>query len=100
MLVTGASSGLGRGLAISAAQLGASKVILLARNMNGLQTTAKLVQESTSSNSGSTNNTSKCETVCVSCDVTSNEQIEKLASRCDGLGDIGYVNLLINCAGR
>mmetsp|Transcript_22196 Transcript_22196/g.28982 ORF Transcript_22196/g.28982 Transcript_22196/m.28982 type:complete len:456 (-) Transcript_22196:176-1543(-) len=87
VLVTGASSGLGRGLAISAAKMGAKKVILVARSTAGLSTTSTLISEL------STN----CEVESISCDVTNPTQVDDLAKTC--FNNKNSVNLLINCAG-
>jgi NAD(P)-dependent dehydrogenase (short-subunit alcohol dehydrogenase family) len=117
VLVTGASSGLGRGLAINAAKQGARKVILVARSKKGLETTSQLIDEmlstingdhdasSSSSESGkqskNKSKTKKCEVLMVPCDVTLYKEVSQLAERCkSGKGDIGMINLLINCAGR
>jgi NAD(P)-dependent dehydrogenase (short-subunit alcohol dehydrogenase family) len=122
VLVTGASSGLGRGLAINAAKQGARKVILVARSKKGLETTSQLIDEmlstingdqndaSSSSSSSSSSSgkqsknkskTKKCEVLMVPCDVTLYKEVSQLAERCkSGKGDIGMINLLINCAGR
>ena len=44
-VVTGASSGIGRGVAVSLANFGA-EVALIGRNEKGLEKTAKMVEES------------------------------------------------------
>jgi NAD(P)-dependent dehydrogenase (short-subunit alcohol dehydrogenase family) len=45
MLVTGASSGIGRAIAIAAARAGASVAITYRRNRDGAEATAKAVKE-------------------------------------------------------
>jgi NAD(P)-dependent dehydrogenase (short-subunit alcohol dehydrogenase family) len=78
ILITGASSGIGRATAVLCSQLGA-KVILNSRNEENLKTTAKLC---------------KGETKIIATDLTEEEGIRQLAHLCDGID--GWVH----CAGK
>lgn len=62
ILITGASSGIGRAVAIECANLGASCCILVARNKENLQATANLIAPT-------------CHTVIKECDLTDSESV-------------------------
>lgn len=83
-VVTGASSGLGRQMAIAFAKQGASLAIL-ARRKERLESVKKEIEEI------------GAECIAVKCDVTNTEDI-KLAAR-DVENKFGKVDILVNCAG-
>lgn len=65
ILITGASSGIGRATAIECARMGAACCILVARNQDGLETTASLMDE-------------RCGTKIILCDLSDVDSIENL----------------------
>lgn len=65
ILITGASSGIGRATAIECARMGAACCILVARNQDGLETTVSLMDE-------------RCGTKIILCDLSDVESIENL----------------------
>jgi NADP-dependent 3-hydroxy acid dehydrogenase YdfG len=87
VLVTGASSGLGRAFAIEAAQMGATKVILVARGLEGLQTTMSQINVAGS----------RAEVVVLKCDITDPEQVLLMCKSL--LEEHGCPDLLVNNAG-
>ncbi|KAL1515777.1 hypothetical protein AB1Y20_002393 [Prymnesium parvum] len=83
VLITGASSGLGKAIALEAAKRGAAKVILLARGEDKLRQVAKMIEKHTS-----------CKAVVVVVDVADEIALRKALSN---LSD--EVDLLVNNAG-
>lgn len=83
-VVTGASSGLGRQMAIAFAKQGASLAIL-ARRKDRLESVKKEIEETGS------------ECVAVKCDVTNTEDIKLAAQEIEN--KFGRVDILVNCAG-
>lgn len=65
ILITGASSGIGRATAIECARMGAACCILVARNQDGLETTASLMDE-------------RCGTKIILCDLSDVDSIENM----------------------
>lgn len=65
ILITGASSGIGRATAIECASLGAARCILVARNKENLEATAKLMNNS-------------CEATVHPCDLSNTTEIEQM----------------------
>lgn len=87
VLVTGASSGLGKAIAIEAAKRGAKKVILVARSAGKLQETAA---ECAACDSG-------CEAHVETCDLTDKEDMKRLAKKVTD--EHGALDVLVNNAG-
>lgn len=83
-VVTGASSGLGRQMAIAFAKQGASLAIL-ARRKDRLESVKKEIEE----------NGSEC--LAIKCDVTNVENIKLAAQEIEN--KFGKVDILVNCAG-
>lgn len=83
-VVTGASSGLGRQMAMAFAKQGASLAIL-ARRKDRLESVKKEIEETGS------------ECVAVKCDVTNTEDIKLAAQEIEN--KFGRVDILVNCAG-
>lgn len=65
ILITGASSGIGRATAIECAALGASRFILVSRNKENLEATAALMN-------------SNCEIIVIPCDLSNSKEIEEM----------------------
>jgi NAD(P)-dependent dehydrogenase (short-subunit alcohol dehydrogenase family) len=84
VLVTGASRGLGRAVALAVAEEGA-RLILAARDRQALRSVADLV------------NQLGCDALVVECDVRDPAAITALAER--ALGGLGRVDTLVNAAG-
>lgn len=84
-IVTGASRGLGRGMAVGLAEAGAN-VILVARSEGGISETAKMVEEQGQ------------RALSVACDVT---DIDKFKSEVieQGVDQFGSIDILVNNAG-
>lgn len=85
VLITGASSGIGRHVAISAAKRGA-KLILVARNTKVLNDLAKQLARDYHTQS-----------LVITCDMRQPKQIESAAKK--ALNKFGTVDYLVNCAG-
>lgn len=65
VLITGASSGIGRATAIECASMGASCCVLVARNESTLQETASLMDP-------------ECEVVTIVCDITDSQSLDEM----------------------
>lgn len=85
MLITGASSGIGKEIAIKAAQKGA-KLILVARSTDKLKSLAFSLHKAF-----------KTESLIVTCDMSQSRQIDRLVKKVDA--KFGRVDYLVNCAG-
>ena len=84
-VITGASSGLGRQMALGFANQGAS-VVLLARRVDKLKEVAKEIL-----------NNYKVKVATIECDVTDTRNINFAAKKTEEL--FGHVDILVNCAG-
>lgn len=82
-VITGASSGLGRQMAIAFAERGAN-LVLIARRKDRLIKLKEQIGD-------------KTKVLCIKCDVTKNEDIEKATN--ETIKEFGKVTILINCAG-
>lgn len=89
VLVTGASSGLGKCLSIEAAKRGAKKMILVARSEGKLHETAEECKK--------VNKTPGFEAVVMTCDLNDIQDIKRLAAKVTA--EHGAVDLLVNNAG-
>ena len=87
-LITGASSGIGRGIAIALAQAGCN-IALAARRMNELEVTRQQISDSC------TNGT--VDIICVPTDVTNRESVMNCVSITEDT--LGSVDILVNSAG-
>jgi NAD(P)-dependent dehydrogenase (short-subunit alcohol dehydrogenase family) len=83
-LVTGASRGLGRAIAVALAQAGAD-VVLTARNQNALQETAALIEKQGR------------RSLVVPCDVCKGAEVDAVVQR--ALATFGHIDVLVNNAG-
>jgi uncharacterized protein len=84
VLVTGASSGIGRSTVLDFAEQQVKAVILVSRNKQRMSTVSSEIA-------------GKCESMIYSCDVSNNSDVSKMAE--DVLAVYGHVDILVNNAG-
>lgn len=75
VLITGASSGIGRAAAVEISRAGASKCVLVARNVAALEETAAMLAEG-------------CEAIVAECDLSDTESVERLAESIPALDGV------------
>lgn len=87
VIITGASRGIGRGIAISLANIGRYKLCLLSRNKNGLLETKRMIEKVNKN----------VMVKCVECDLSNLKQLKAtILDICENYGPVG---VLINNAG-
>jgi len=84
IVITGASSGIGRQVAIDFSKMGAKTIILISRDRNKLEDVAKIIDN-------------KSECMICQCDVSQRKEVSSTAERI--LNTYGNVDILVNNAG-
>jgi NAD(P)-dependent dehydrogenase (short-subunit alcohol dehydrogenase family) len=95
-LITGAGRGIGRAIALTLAELGASTV-LCGRSRAALEQTANAIEASGAQNSGKSSERSSEKSSVVECDVTDLQSVEALAERVERT--FHRLDILVNNAG-
>ncbi len=84
-LITGASRGIGKSIALEFARQGAKQVLILARSRNALEELAQAIREM------------GCQCHSIPCDITDTEQVHIFIAQ--AWRDHGPIDILVNCAG-